>query len=406
MESREHKLREVPAQFPKSFNKPDEPWHRYLTLDLITYVLSYTFFHPWTCWIIVLCLRAQYTPYENIEMRIAMAWAMLMSGIGIFGIFSDRFAYGRPREVDLSEEVVVITGGVEGLGGLLADTYGMRHANVAVLDKKKVSDEEAEERGVLFYECDVGDAEQVERAAKEIVEDVSFSLEPGCHHDLTQPARSPYHSHQQRRHRPPEIHPRHHRLRCRAVCCTLSPYLHCILTRTIRVFRTNTLSHFHTLRTFLPHMLASRRGTIVTISSVLGHLGAANLSTYSASKAALHALHHSLRAELAQNPHGGDIKTILVSPGQMSTKMFEGVETPSNFLAPVVAPTDIAKEILRLVERGESGEVVMPLYARWISVFGVLPAGVQKVLRRLSGVDTAIKRAGLVREGVVGEKSG
>jgi hypothetical protein len=89
----------------------------------------------------------------------------------------------------------------------------------------------------------------------------------------------------------------------------------------------------------------------------------------------------------------------------MSTKMFEGVETPSNFLAPVVAPTDVAKEILRLIEKGESGEVAVPLYARWVSVFGVLPVGVQALVRRWSGVDTAIHRAGLL-EKAAGEKSG
>lgn len=103
-----------------------------------------------------------------------MAWAMLMSAIGIFGIVSDQIAFGKPREVDLSEEVIVITGGVEGLGGLIAETYGMRNANVAVLDTKNVDDEEAEEKGVLYYQCDVSDAEQVEAVAAEIVEDVSI----------------------------------------------------------------------------------------------------------------------------------------------------------------------------------------------------------------------------------------
>jgi short-subunit dehydrogenase len=136
-------------------------------------------------------------------------------------------------------------------------------------------------------------------------------------------------------------------------------------------------------------------GTIVTISSVLGHLGAAQLSSYSASKAALHALHHSLRAELAQHPKGADIRTILVSPGQMGTKMFAGVKTPSSFLAPIVAPTDVAKQIIKLVEKGESGEIMLPLYSKWIAAFGLLPAGVQTLVRRLSGVDTAIAKAGL-----------
>lgn len=146
----------------------------------------------------------------------------------------------------------------------------------------------------------------------------------------------------------------------------------------------------------LPHMLAEGRGTIVTVSSVLGHLGSANLSSYAASKAALHALHSCLRAEIAQNPNGKNIKTILVSPGQMSTRMFEGVKTPSNFLAPVIAPTDVAREIIRLIERGESGEVALPLYSKWIAAFWLLPAGLQTIVRKLSGVDTAIGLAGLV----------
>jgi hypothetical protein len=170
------KIRSLPVHLPQKFTKPDEPWYRYITVDLISLVLGYTLFHPWTSWVLVLCLRAQATPYTNIEMRIAMVWAFLMSSIGILGIVNERIAYGTPREIDLSDEVIVITGGVEGLGGLLAETYGMRGANVAVLDRKVVGDEEAEEKGVLYYECDVGDAKQVEAVAKEIVEDVRLCL--------------------------------------------------------------------------------------------------------------------------------------------------------------------------------------------------------------------------------------
>ena len=175
---------------------------------------------------------------------------------------------------------------------------------------------------------------------------------------------------------------------------------------TSRTFRTNTFSHFNTLRTFLPYMLREGRGTIVTVSSVLGHLGAANLSSYTASKAALLALHHSLRAEIAQHPDGKEIKTILVSPGQMSTKMFAGVKTPSNFFAPLAAPVDVAKEIIKMVEKGEGGEIAVPVYAKWIQILGILPAGVQTLVRRWAGVDTAIAKSGLANKAVVSEKTG
>jgi short-subunit dehydrogenase len=163
-------------------------------------------------------------------------------------------------------------------------------------------------------------------------------------------------------------------------------------------FRVNTLSHFTTLRTFVPYMLKEGRGTIVTVSSVLGHLGAANLGAYTASKAALLALHHSLRAELAQRPDAKEIKTILVQPGQMGTNMFAGVQTPSNFLAPIVTPAEIAKDIIRLIEKGESGEIALPLYSRYIQILGVLPVGVQHLVRRWSGMDKAVGRIDPVKK--------
>jgi short-subunit dehydrogenase len=157
-----------------------------------------------------------------------------------------------------------------------------------------------------------------------------------------------------------------------------------------RTFRVNTLSHFITLRTFLPHMIAERRGTIVTVSSVLGHLGAANLSAYTASKAALLALHHSLRAELAQIPEAAEIKTILVTPGQMSTKMFADVKPPSNFFGPTATPAELGKNIIKLIERGESGEIAIPLYSQYVGFFMILPAGIQRLVRQWSGLDKAV----------------
>jgi len=215
-------IREVPVQLPKSFDRPDEPWHHYINVDLIWYVLGYTVFHPFVSWVVVLCLRAQYTPYENIEMRIAMAWAMLMTVTGIFGLISDRIAWGSPREVDLEEEVIVITGGVEGLGGLLAETYGMRNANIAVLDMKEVDEDEAENKGVVYYKCDVSDAKQVESAVAKIIDDVSIPL-LGDHTLLTTIARRSDHLDQQRWYGADQVNPRLNRRRCGAVCTFWNP---------------------------------------------------------------------------------------------------------------------------------------------------------------------------------------
>ena len=155
-----------------------------------------------------------------------------------------------------------------------------------------------------------------------------------------------------------------------------------------RSIQTNLLAHFYTLKAFLPGMLRKGHGTVVTISSVIGITGAAQLTDYAATKAGITAMHKSLVAELRSHP---DIKTVLVTPGQLSTPLFEGVRTPSNFFAPIVEPVEIAKEVIKAIESGSSAEIASPLYARWIDWMNVMPVGVQYILRRASGIDVAMK---------------
>ena len=170
-----------------------------------------------------------------------------------------------------------------------------------------------------------------------------------------------------------------------------------------RLYHTNVLAHYHTIQQLLPTMLKRQHGgTIVTISSVLGYTGCAGLSAYTSSKAALTAMHHSLTAELTflaqqktaqvgalSSESAGSVKTLLVTPGQLSTPLFKDVTPPSTFLGPVVQVNELAAEIVKRIDAGEGGELSMPLYARWIGLLGLLPAGMGSTTRRLAGLDTA-----------------
>lgn len=158
-----------------------------------------------------------------------------------------------------------------------------------------------------------------------------------------------------------------------------------------RSITTNLLSHFYTIKTFLPGMLAAEcGGTIVTMSSVLGTLGAAQLSDYTAAKAGVAALHRSLAAELRLAGYP-EIKMVLVTPGQLGTPLFAGIDSPHSFLAPVVEPIDVAKEVIKAIDLGISDHIATPLYARWIDWYSVLPVGLQRLSRDFSGVDRGMK---------------
>lgn len=66
------------------------------------------------------------------------------------------------------------------------------------------------------------------------------------------------------------------------------------------------------------------------------------------------------------------------------------MRTPSSFLGPIVEPVEVAKEIISAIDAGVSGELAMPLYARWIQWLAVLPVGMRKTVRWASGLDRAM----------------
>jgi len=60
---------------------------------------------------------------------------------------------------------VVVVGGKGGLGGCIAEVYGMKGVRTVVLDVAVSKDEEGKDEeggGVRYYRCDVGDRQQVE----------------------------------------------------------------------------------------------------------------------------------------------------------------------------------------------------------------------------------------------------
>ncbi|KAI9811562.1 MAG: hypothetical protein M1826_003131 [Phylliscum demangeonii] len=328
-------------------------WRGQITIDLLVRVLQTSIGHPFVAWLVPLCLRARAVGYTDGAMRVAVGYATLVSLLWLLAALNRRVAYGRARAVDLAQEVIVITGGASGVGMLMAEVYGMRGSAVAVLDVREM-DDDASERGIDYYRCDVGDRTQVERTARLIERDLGT----------------------------PTI------LINNAAVVSGKSLLDLRPEEAERNIAVNLLSHFYTIHAFLPGMLRERRGTIVTMSSVLGHLGCSQLADYTAAKAGVRALHASLTAEL---PPDSNVKTILVSPGQLTTPLFAGVAPPSPFLGPLVEPVEVAKAIIAAVDAGVSADLAMPLYARWIQVLAVLPVGLQRLLRAASGMDAAMR---------------
>lgn len=128
-----------------------------------------------------------------------------------------------------------------------------------------------------------------------------------------------------------------------------------------RTFSINTLSLFWTTRAFLPGMVATNSGHIVTIASAGGLIGVPKMTDYSASKFAAIGFDDALRVELKRMGHNG-IRTTVVCPYYINTGMFTGVKTRFPWLLPIMEPDDAVNKIINAIEKNKQ-RLIMPPFA-------------------------------------------
>ena len=162
-----------------------------------------------------------------------------------------------------------------------------------------------------------------------------------------------------------------------------------------KTFRINTLGVVHATRAFLPHMIARGNGHIVNIASASGFVPVPRLTTYGASKWACLGFSESLRVELQDHP-GIHITTIC--PSYIKTGMFAGASAP--FLTPLLEPDYAARRILQAVESNTSMLCMPPIVRLVPTLYALLPTplfdaicgrffGIYRSMDHFQGTDTA-----------------
>ncbi len=135
----------------------------------------------------------------------------------------------------------------------------------------------------------------------------------------------------------------------------------------------NTVSHMHTIREFLPDMIANKKGHIVSIASMAGLAGIPGLPDYCASKWGAVAIDESLRLELKKNGHYGYIKTTCICPYFIDTGMFAGAK--SAFPMYILSPDEVVTRIINAI-RQEEAQAIIPYRGNIIFLVKLLPTSV------------------------------
>ena len=180
---------------------------------------------------------------------------------------------------DATGEVVVITGGAQGIGAALADAVNAAGGTAIVFDVLKPSDPAVE-----YVEVDVADRAAVAAAIDSVVEQ----------------------------------HGRIDGLVAGAAVQPRSPVLELDPADWTHALRVNLDGVVWACQAVVPHMVARRSGSVVVFTSGMAMTGYAGASAYAASKAALVAFAKSLAAEVAEHR----VRVNVVAPGVLDTAQF------------------------------------------------------------------------------------
>ncbi|XP_014480778.1 PREDICTED: short-chain dehydrogenase/reductase family 16C member 6-like [Dinoponera quadriceps] len=132
----------------------------------------------------------------------------------------------------------------------------------------------------------------------------------------------------------------------------------------IRTMDVNIMSHFWTAKAFLPTMMESNKGHIVSIASLAGHCGVPKLVDYCASKFAAVGFDEALRIELEDE--GYDINTTVVCPYFIrSTGLFDDVQSS---YVPILSSNDVADQIITAM-RCNYKFLIIPGYLQLLLIF-------------------------------------
>lgn len=149
-----------------------------------------------------------------------------------------------------------------------------------------------------------------------------------------------------------------------------------------RTFAVNAISHYWTLKSFLPKMINNNYGHIVTIASLAGHTGFPYLTDYCSSKFAAVGTHESLKLELLLQQITG-VKLTCICPYFINTGMFKGVDTY------LLETEHVARSTVLAVLTNQE-ELLLPITLRISITFSkIIPTTVYALLAGLVNVNLA-----------------
>lgn len=257
---------------------------------------------------------------------------------------------GKAKGWDWPNEIAVVTGGCSGIGLNVVQQLTARGVKVAILDVQALPKILEGHRHVRYFKCDVTSPESVNAAADAVRKELGQPSILINNAGITYP---------------------------KSIFDMPTDMLN-------KVFQVNTISHWHMVKAFVPHMIEMNKGHVVTVASIASFVALAKGADYSCTKASALAFHEALTAEL-QSAHGADgVLTTVVHPNFVRTPLVAAFTDKLEAAGiKLLTSEEVAKQLTDQVFACKGAQVVCPERMSFISGFRSLPLWIQNPIRNM-----------------------
>ena len=149
--------------------------------------------------------------------------------------------------------------------------------------------------------------------------------------------------------------------------CKVLPFTDITASEIRKTINVNLMSHFWTIKSFLPQMIHQGKGHIVAISSNLAIVGKSHFTDYSAAKFGVNGLMQALEAELYETKQRG-IRMTTICPAAIDTGLVKSIETRFPRIFPLLETATAARLIVDAILRNQHLLIIPPGY-RYLYAF-------------------------------------
>ncbi|KAJ5634789.1 hypothetical protein N7528_002631 [Penicillium herquei] len=253
--------------------------------------------------------------------------------------------HSQSRQWDWRREIVLITGGSNGIGELVARKLAKNSVKVVVLDLRPPNTPFP--ANVYFYKADVTSEEALHQVAGAIRRDVGD----------------------------PTV------LVNNAGVATMRPMLDEKVENVRRIFDVNCVALFILTREFLPSMVKEDHGHVLTMASMASYVTLASNVDYSCSKAAALSFHEGLTQELKHRYNAKHVRTSVVHPTWIRTPMMEPILKRGGFPDTLLDSDYVADAVVAQILGGKSGQIFLPGSYSSVSMIRGYPTWFQEMFR-------------------------